>query len=232
MRIRASLMTLSGVLAVGALAAASTTPAAAATVVALWHMDEASGATTMVDSAGSNNGSLNNVQTGLTSCHAVRCYRFQGSPSVAVVPHSTTLNPGSSNITISMWVNTGVVPPPEVGDYDMVRKGLGDTPGGDYKMEVLPRKQGTVAKLYCYFRGSSGSAQLIRGPNLADNKWHSLQCTKTGSSIQAVVDGRTWTKSVTVGSIANTSDVTVGARSPLGGDQYQGIMDEVSISIG
>jgi hypothetical protein len=209
---------------------------AAGTVVALWHMDETTGATTMHDSSGNNNnGSLINVITGLpdASCHLHSCYSFQRTPSVAVVPHSNTLNPGTQDITLTEWVNTGVIPPPAVGDYDMIRKGLGSATGGDYKMEVKPRNQGTAAKLLCLFQDSAGKeGQLIKGPNLADNKWHQVQCRRTATNIQAIVDGRVWTKSIAIGSISNTEDVTVGARSPQGGDQYTGLMDEVSITIG
>jgi len=219
-------------------AAAAATP----TVVALWHMDEPAGATTMVDSSGSNNnGSLTNVETGVAGppagpCQADfgLCYRFAGAglPSVAVVPHSDTMNPGANDVTLSEWVNTGVIPPPSVGDYDMIRKGLSTTPGGDYKMEVLPKRQGTVAKASCHFRGSVAKATLTKGPNLADNQWHHIQCTKKATSIELRVDANLYTKTVTIGSISNTADVTVGAKSPTGGDQYTGLMDEVSISIG
>ena len=188
----------------------------------------------MVDSSGNNNnGSLINVITGTPTCHAGLCYTFAGTPAVAVVPHSDTMNPYTSDITLTEWVNTGTIPPPSVHDYDMVRKGLGSATGGDYKMEVITRNQGTAAKILCLFQDDSGrSGQLIKGPNLADNKWHQLQCRKTATNIQAIVDGRVWTKTISVGSIHNTEDVTVGARSPTGGDQYTGLMDEVSITIG
>ena len=104
----------------------------------------------MQDSSGNNNdGSLTNVITGKPTCHAGLCYSFQGTPSVAVVPHSDTLNPGTSDITLSEWINTGKIPPPEVGDYDMIRKGLGSATGGDYKMEVKPRNRGTAQPPAC-----------------------------------------------------------------------------------
>jgi hypothetical protein len=201
---------------------------------ACWHMDESPGANTMQDAVDGNNGSLINVITGHFNpppCFLNLCYEFKGTPSVAVVPNSATLNPGAADFSMSEHVNTGVIPPPSVGDYDVVRKGLSSSAGGDYKMEVLPKSQGTVAKASCHFKGSSAGSTLTKGPNLADNKWHTIVCTKTSTAIKLQVDGQVFSKTVTIGSISNSDDVNVGAKSSLGADQYTGLMDEVSISI-
>lgn len=44
-----------------------------------------------------------------------------------------SLDPGTAPLTITADVNLTVAPPQK--DYDLIRKGLSNTPGGDYKME-------------------------------------------------------------------------------------------------
>jgi hypothetical protein len=210
-------------------AVAAFVPAAgASTPVALWHMDETAG-TTMLDASGrGHHGTLQNVQTGAPGYQGSG-YRFNGSSSVAVVPASGDFNPGSANISFTIHVNFTTVPSAAVVDYDLLR---GPTRGA-YKMEIVARNNRTQAKALCFFQGSRGKANLVAGPNLADGKWHTLECRKTTSNIQLVVDGAVFTKTASVGSLTNTDPVSLGAKSYHGGgDWYQGLMDEVSISIG
>lgn len=214
------------------------TLSAAPTVVAQWHLDEGSGATQMVDSSGNNNdGTLHNVESGLNG-YINKSYYFGrvGLPSFVDVPHDNTLNPGTQDITLSMYAKFPNVPPAAVGDYDMVRKGLTATPGGSYKMEIFPKNSG--GRALCFFKGSSGQGKLVKGPDLSDDQWYFVQCKKTATQISLTITAttgafnQTFTKSVTIGSIANSVDVYVGAKSPAGADQYTGAMDEVKIEIG
>jgi hypothetical protein len=120
------------------------------------------------------------------------------------------------------------VPSAAVVDYDLLR---GPTQGA-YKMEIVARNNRTKAKALCFFQGSTGKATLVAGPHLADGNWHTLECRKTSSTIQLLVDGAVFTKTASVGSLTNTGPVSLGAKSYRGGgDWYQGLMDEVSISI-
>ena len=101
--------------------------ASASTVNALWHMDEAAGATVMVDFSGhGNTGTLHNVTAGVPG-KVGTAYSFGGSKvqSYVEVPDSPTLNPGTAKINISVWFNTTSLP--TSGDFDLVRKG--DYPG-------------------------------------------------------------------------------------------------------
>ena len=82
----------------------------------------------------------------------------------------------------------------------------------------------------CGFKGSAAYAELITGPNLIDGQWHTFQCVKTASAIKVIVDGQTFSKAASVGSIANTTPVVIGARP--GSDWTQGTLDEASIQIG
>ena len=210
----------------GATSAATTVVQATSTqpgLVALWHMDEASG-TLMYDSIGNHTGTLRSVQTGLPGFLGSGS-GFNGSSSYVSVPTAGDLNPGSADITITIHFKTTGTPPAPPADWDLIRKGLYTTTGGEYKMEFQQSGQAS-----CGFKGSAGYAELITGPNLIDGQWHTIQCVKTASAIKVIVDGQTFSKAASVGSIANTTPVVIGARP--GSDWTQGTLDEASIQIG
>jgi Concanavalin A-like lectin/glucanases superfamily/Ig domain of plant-specific actin-binding protein len=191
-------------------------------LVALWHMDETSGST-MFDSVGSHNGTLHSTQTGLAGFTGT-AFGFNGSSSYVSVPSTADLNPGSADITFTIHLKTSGTPPPPPADWDIFRKGL-YTSGAEYKMEFQQTGQAS-----CGFEGTRGYAELVAGPKINDGQWHTISCAKTSSVIQVVVDGQAFSKAANIGSIANTTNVAVGARP--GSDWYQGQLDEASIQIG
>jgi hypothetical protein len=193
-----------------------------ARLVALWHMDETSG-TTMVDSVGGNNGTLYHVALGVPG-FAGTAFGFNGQYSYVSVPSADVLNPGATNITLTLHLNTTNIPDPPPGDFDLLRKGTYPT-GSEYKVEL--QHSGRAS---CGFKGSVGSSELIAGPPLYDGRWHEVQCIKAPTAIQLVVDGKVFTQPAEVGSITNTAPVVIGTHP--GGDWYAGDLDEVSIQIG
>jgi Concanavalin A-like lectin/glucanases superfamily len=207
------------VLGAGALLPAGV--ASASTVVALWHMNNKSG-TLMYDSSGhGNNGTTHNVTPGAAGVSG-NAYSFNGKSSYAEAPNSSSLNPGSANISISFYLNTTHLP--KTGDYDLVRKG--DYPAEDYKVELLPTGQ-----IKCTFQGSASRSSATGGSGLNNGAWHHVQCIKTASQIQTVIDGKVAAiTKATVGSISNTSPADIGAHPSS--DWYNGELDEVSIAIG
>ena len=192
-------------------------------LVALWHMDETSG-TTMFDSVGTHNGTLHSTQIGLPGFTGT-AFGFNGSSSYVNVPTAADLNPGSAKITITIHLKTSGTPPAPPADWDVIRKGLYTTTGGEYKMEFQQSGQAS-----CGFEGSAGYAELVAGPSINNGQWHTVSCVKTSTAIQVVVDGQIFSKTANVGAIANTADVVIGARP--GSDWYQGQLDEASIQIG
>jgi hypothetical protein len=192
-------------------------------LVALWHMDETFG-TTMFDSIGSHNGILHSVQVGLPGFTGT-AYGFNGSSSYVSVPSTADLNPGSANITFTIHLQTSGTPPAPPADWDVFRKGLYVTGGAEYKMEFQQTGQAS-----CGFEGTGGYAELVAGPAINDGQWHTVSCVKTSSAIEVVVDGQVFSKSASIGSISNTTDVAIGGRP--GSDWYQGQLDEASIQIG
>lgn len=195
-------------------------PASAATTAGLWHMDELSGQA--IDSSGmGNNGTLENVTRVTPGFDGTGgAYSFNGTSSRVVIPNSSGLNPGAQDVTITAHVKFSVIPPPSVGDYDLIRKGT-----GIYKMEIRNTGQG-----YCRFKGSN-AVSVKKGPNLADGQWHTIVCKKTSSGVTLTVDGTSYSKSGSVGSISSGDPLYFGAK-PNWEDPYNGILDEVTIVFG
>ena len=198
--------------------------ASAATTVALWHMDESSGQ--MVDSSSSgNDGTLSNVTRVSPGYNGGgRAYSFNGSNSKVTVPNDSSLNPGSQNVTIKAHVKFSSRPSSSIGDYDLVRKQ--SNTAGTYKMEIL-----ITGKAFCRFAGTGGALSITAGPDLSDNRWHTITCKKTSSSVTLTVDGASFSRSGSVGSISSSIVLVLGAK-PTGGDWHKGLMDEVSIVFG
>jgi hypothetical protein len=207
------------------LSAASPSPSPASTIVAQWNMDETSG-TTMYDSVGSNNGTLNSVTLGLPGFTGT-AYGFDGAVSkgYVAVPSADDLNPDTSDFAFTIHVKT--TSRPATGDYDIMRKGVYSTTVSpqEYKMEIQQSGQAS-----CAFRGTTGHAQIIAGPSVTDGVWHTLQCSETATAITLTVDGQSFTKSVAIGSLANTSPLVLGAHP--GFDYYNGLLDDASIAKG
>jgi Concanavalin A-like lectin/glucanases superfamily len=199
------------------------------TVAAQWNMNETSG-TTMYDSSGNNNnGTLQGpVQLGVAGPSGQgTAYGFSGKSDVDV-PYSATLVAGSANIDIAFWLKTTNLP--TSGDYDLVR--MGDYPAQEYKVELEKNNQ-----IACTYHGSSSSNNATGGANVANGQWHYVQCIKTATAIQVVIDGTTVAnKSAMIGSVSPPSDLYVGAHgSPgtaAGFDWYQGDLDDVSVTFG
>ena len=205
--------------------------AAATTVVAQWNMDNTFG-TTMEDSSGNgNDGAMYNVVTSGAG------YIFDGGTSKVVVPNSPILNPGTADFSYTVQVQFDIIPP-RARDYDVLRKGLSTTDGGDYKVEIV--YGAGLAKAQCEVTDSRGRVASIRGTaNLADNQLHTITCQKTATNLIMIVDGgRARKKDASIGSISNTAPLTIGVKqadSPENdlkdGDWYNGGMRSATITV-
>jgi hypothetical protein len=191
-----------------------------------WQMDDISGQ--MLDSSGNNNnGTPTNVgQTGSS-------FVFNGTNSYVTVPDSDSLDPEGKDITLSAGVTVTDTPMND-DSYDIVRKGLSGTPGGDYKMEIMRRTSNpSVGRLHCLFKGTGGKVDIVAQRDIVDGNFHTLECIKTSTSVVARIDGEIGgTTAGSAGSISNASNVMVGAKTadPFD-DVFNGSMDFVSIDI-
>lgn len=225
-------------LVAAALTAAPVSATADADVVARWHMDERSGASVMHDSAGAggrNNGAVHSVRTGVRGLLSGRSYAFDGATSYVRVPDAAALDPGKSRISLRATVR---IADRRMRDdsYDLVRKGLLGTKGGYWKMEVKRTAKASVGRLHCVFKGRMPDgtmriAKKVAKRDIVDGRIHRLRCVRTSKKVQAVVDGRVYTKNKATGSIANKHAVIVGAKRARD-DVLKGRLDEVVIKVG
>jgi hypothetical protein len=197
------------------------------TVRAAWNMNETTG-TTMFDSAGDHDGTASNVLFNQPG-HEGRAYRFNGTNSIVRVPHAADLNPGTSNFSFGAWVNFTQLPPPQ--NWDILRKGTVTSSAAYYKLEVITGSNGT-ARARCFFKDTAGvTISVVRGSNLHDGQWHELTCSRVGNEFRLTVDGAISSNPRTLGSIANTAELSVGGKLPSG-DSFNGLIDQAKVGVG
>jgi hypothetical protein len=199
-------------------------PAMAAVDRAVWHLDETSGSTAFDSSGNGNHGTAENVvMTG-------NGYQFDGHSSKVVVPSSASLNPGTADFSFSVTFQSSVAPGTGL-DYDLLRKGLTTTSGGEYKVEVL--QANGKARALCVVKDSAKKALQIRGTtNLTDGKEHTITCTRTSTGLTLVVDNLApRTKAGSTGTIGNTAPLSLGAKAEggAGADWFDGVLLEASV---
>lgn len=210
-----------------------------AALVAEWRMDEPSGASIMSDSAaadGSNDGVISSVETGLPGLVSGSAYQFDGATSYVSVPDHDSLDPGAADIRITATVQ---VADGQILDdsYDIIRKGVTTTKGGNWKMEIKRiASDPTIGKMRCVFKGTTASGtrvavQKAANRDVVDGSAHTLTCIKTATSVTAVVDGRSYSVTKAAGSIANDQPVILGSKV-AGDDVLQGILDQVTVDVG
>jgi Concanavalin A-like lectin/glucanases superfamily len=215
-----------GALAGAVVAALAAAPLAAAATVSLWHMNETAG-TTMVDSVGANNGTLQHVALGQPGVQGT-AYGFPGRPGIVTIPSSPGLNPGASTFRATVHIRTSTVTTDD--SADVMRKGVSTSSATFWKMELRPNSTHATERVRCYFRGTSGVMSVYGSTkSIADGAWHTITCAKTATSVSITQDGVTHTKAGAVGSVSNAARMTIGAKSTTD-DAYQGLADEVSIN--
>jgi hypothetical protein len=199
-----------------------------------WTLDEV-GSPTAFDSSGNGNDGANHNIVGDGSG-----YTFNGTDSRVIVPTSASLNPGSDDFSWSATLSMTAPPTPVGETYDVLRKGLVTTKGGDYKFEVKNVKGKALARCVSRSFRANGTKVLasIQGTTtLADGQQHVVTCLKTSTSITLVVDSlapRTKTYAGGLGSVSNTSNLALGAKAEgtaqSGFDWFQGEIFDAWVS--
>ncbi len=222
---RAGVIGVVGLLGAAASVTTMALPGSAATDRARWLLDETAGTIAFDATGNGNNGTAQNTIGDGAG------YWFNGVNSRVIVPSSATLNPGTAPFSFSVTFATSIPPNPGA-DYDLLRKGLASTSGGEYKIEIL--QTNGQARAMCLVKDAAKRVASIRGTtNLADGKTHTITCSKTSSGVTLYVDALApRTKSVVgLGSVSNTASLVLGAKAE-GGDWYNGYLAEASVTAG
>lgn len=207
----------------------ATTPAAsAAGSGSRWNFEETSGTVAMDSSGLANHGTIHAASLGAAGYEG-KAFAFSARNPWVEVPDAASLNPGTRDFSFSAWVNFSTAP--GSGEtYDIVRKGLSTTSGGEFKLEITPG-----ARPKCLAKDSTRLRGVAKAPtrvNLADGSWHNVGCRLTGSTWQVVVDGTVQRSStVAFGSISNTKSLSIGSKYGLE-DGLPGRIDSVQVNIG
>jgi hypothetical protein len=210
LRFAAAILALAGSMSL------TTTPAVAAHhrgYRAYWSLGEIRGPTAR-DSSGHHNDGIRHHIVG-----DGRGYRFNGVDSRVIVQSSATLNPRFESFSWGVTLSMTKAPTPVGETYDVLRKGLVTTKGGDYKIEVMNVGGKAVAR--CVTRsfrrnGTKVLASVQGSTNLANRRRHRIRCTKTSTSITLEVDSlalRTKSYPGGLGSVSNTSNLALGAKA-------------------
>ncbi len=203
--------------------ASVSTPSTSGTTNDTWHMDE-TGGSTMVDSTGHHDGMLSSsvgfIADGDTAFPGT-AYHFNGTTAKVTIPNAADLNPLSADVHIAFSMRTKSVP--ATPDFDLFRKGT--SPQQLFKIEFQPNGQ-----VSCGFTGSLASSTIQAGPALQDGAWHRIECVKKATTTALTIDGTTFTKTKTVGSISNTANMIVASHGS--GEFFPGDLDELSYRIG
>jgi hypothetical protein len=225
-------------------------PAASAQTSLFYGMDEAPGATVMQGSGGAPNGTITGDVTlavpGVTatgygfnqnvgSCDSA--FNITGTGYVQI-PSSPAFSVGTQPFSFSVWLNTTTLPGADSGatkscDFDVIRR------SGLWKLELLPRGPSThrYGAPHCQWNGIVNGSHVnvalnAGGSNVTNGAWHQITCARTAAGEQVIVDGVVKAaSSVQVGTITTSASILVG-RNPSGEDYYQGLLDDLTFTIG
>lgn len=120
------------------------------------------------------------------------------------------------------------------GGMNIVQKGLNDTPGGQWKLQIDSAAR--PARPACIVReGATKITAKAQGVDVdvADNLWHSIECKKGADSLSIWIDGVQRGSTPLSGiSVSTTRPVTVGAKTlRRKNDQFHGALDNVFFSL-
>ena len=206
-------------------------------VQALYNMNEAPGATKMIDSSGNglhapinqaglNTGVVFNGATGYEWAYRSPTAPPPAPERVIQVPDNARLDPGTSTFTVEIRFRTSRA------FGNIIQKGQSASTGGQWKI------QNPGGKPSCLFKSSTGSAGVQAAVAINNNQWHVLRCVRTPTRVTMYMDGQFVNqKNANTGSIENTVPMTIGGKincnqTTVTCDYFTGMIDYVRITKG
>jgi len=202
-------------------------PAQAVGFGAHWALNEPGTPAQAFDSSGNGNTGTNTAVVG-----DGQGYVFNGSSSRVTVDDSASLSPGAADFEFGVTLKTTL---PAAGtDYDVLRKGLASTAGGEYKIEILNVKG--LAKAMCLVKDADKHVASVRwapkgGLDLTQR--HTITCRKSSTGISLQLDSfpvRRKNNANGIGSVGNSGSLFIGIKSDAGGDAFSGEIFDAHVS--
>ena len=144
--------------------------------------------------------------------------------------NAADLNPGNKPLRYGAGV---LLSPAETGrGENILQKGYSNG-GGQYKLQV----DGLSGKPSCGISDKTGTTVYVARSrtSVADGKWHSLECRRTGPTLAILVDDRLETVTAVPAGLTVESDqpFTVGGKGVgQNNDQFHGTLDDIWVQIG
>ncbi|MDO8688199.1 MAG: LamG domain-containing protein, partial [Dehalococcoidales bacterium] len=189
-------------------------------LVALWRMNEASGATTIADSVGAHTGTINGATPGVAGKFGNALSFSSGSSNYVSVAHNADLNPGTT-YTLAAWVNPSSLPAYQA---IITKDGYPDTMA--YYLDLA----GANVR-FGYASGASGDAVTDTARTLTTGTWYYVAGTYDGTNVRIYVDGvsnsptgKAWSSQAT-----NTANLNIGKMRDSATEYFSGLIDEVAI---
>ena len=140
------------------------------------------------------------------------------------------LNPGSRNLRYGAAV---LLSPTETSSGENVMQKGYATAGGQYKLQV----DGVSGRPSCALSDRSDPAVHVARSrtSVADGRWHTLECRRTGTELTILVDDRPdgrATVPATLQIVTPQPLSLAGKGAGAGNDQFHGSLDDVWISVG
>jgi hypothetical protein len=190
----------------------------------VWPLDEGTGTTTADISSFADNGTVNLATwMPVSACHDGACLSFSGavgSGTSVTIPYSPELMFGTSDFTVSVWVNT--------------------TTSGAESIALTPTQCGVDeaweialingAPSFATFGGGAG--QVTSTTTILDGNWHHIVGRRTGTVVELIVDGvvaANATVAATYSSDGAGSTLSIGNANGCTGHEFGGLIDSVEI---
>jgi len=186
-------------------------------LVSYYKLDETSG--DVVDSHGDNNGTNYGATRGVAG-KINNAFSFDGDDYVEV-PNDASLNFGSGNFTISIWV--------KYSSSDLMKFVMKGAEGGGGKRYALVTYDG---KISVAIDDDTVAKNVLSTETYNDSKWHYVVGVRDGNNLRLYIDNveETPTDITGYGDIDDaTRPLVFGRRSDTSEGFYTGLLDEIII---
>jgi hypothetical protein len=143
-----------------------------------------------------------------------------------LVNHDGSLNPGSGDFAVSLWVLAR-----SEYDGDILRKGSVAS-GADTWYKVEHSTSPYNNRLSLNFNTDGTDATVTSTQTYEDNQWHFVVAQRRGDLAELWIDGVLDGTALVSGSIANTANLAIGSKDTLNDDFLNGGLDDIRIYAG